>query len=95
MVFLFLGKNESRGYIVEWIAVAAVRDFGEAEIIRGMLAAQGIPIMIKDEEAARIFPGVLGNICILVPEDQVAAAKAELRSIGQLNGDDSELMEDR
>lgn len=80
---------------MEWIKVADVHDFGEAEIIRSMLAAEGIPIMIKDEEAARVFPGVLGNIRILVPEDKVEAARAELRSVGQLSDAVKEVIEER
>lgn len=80
---------------MEWIKVADVCDFGEAEIIRSMLAAEGIPIMIKDEEAARVFPGVLGSIRILVPEDKFDVAAAELRNVGRLDRDVKEVIEER
>jgi hypothetical protein len=85
IVLHFLGKNEGRGSKMEWVKVVEVHDFGEAEVIRSLLESEGIPVMIKDEEAARIFPGILGNIRILVPEDRVEAAEAELRSVGRLD----------
>lgn len=73
---------------MEWVEIVVVRDFGEAEIIRSLLAVEGIPIMIRDEEVARIFPNVLGDIKILVPEDQAEKARDELRSIRELGADD-------
>ena len=77
---------------MEWVEVASVRDFGEAEIIRGLLAAEGIPIMIRDEEAARLFPQVLGEIRILVPGDQADKAREELRCLKGLTADDPDEM---
>jgi hypothetical protein len=86
IVLRLLGKNEGRGSNnMEWVKIVEVHDLREAEIIRSMLTSVGIPIMIKDEETVRIFPGILGNIRILVPGDRLEEAKAVLQSVGSPN----------
>ena len=57
--------------------------FGElqAEILRGLLEAQDIPVMLNQEGAGRAYGinvGRLGQIQILVPSDHAVQARAIL-----------------
>jgi hypothetical protein len=64
-----------------WVEVVKV--FGElqAEMLRGLFEAQGIPVMLNQEGAGRAYGinvGRLGEVQILVPSDYVAEAQSVL-----------------
>ena len=68
----------------------------EAEILRGMLEAQGIKVWISQEGAGRVYGlgvGRLGRVQILVPEDDMVRSKALLEEYyaGQLENQDFDL----
>jgi len=65
----------------------------QAEIIRGMLQAQGIEVMLSQESAASIYGfgvGPMAEVEILVPPDQLEAARQLLKAYdeGLLESDD-------
>ncbi len=62
----------------DWIPVLVTPNQAQAEILRGLLEAQGISVWLLQEPAARaigIQMGPLGEIQLLVPKDQQAQAK--------------------
>lgn len=59
---------------MEWVELLATKDLTEAEFIKGLLEAAEIPVVVKGENTALIFPGVLGEIRLWVPKDQEEAA---------------------
>jgi hypothetical protein len=66
---------------LNWESVDEV--FGElqAELLRGLLEAQDIPVMLNQEGAGRAYGinvGRLGQIQILVPSDYAVQARAIL-----------------
>jgi hypothetical protein len=53
----------------------------EAEMLRGLLEAQGIPVILNQEGAGRAYGlgvGPLGMVQILVPEDALPVARLVL-----------------
>ena len=65
----------------------------QAEIIRGMLQAQGIEVMLSQESAASIYGfgiGPMAEVEILVPPDQLEAARELLKAYdeGSLESND-------
>lgn len=61
-----------------WEVVAEV--FGElsGQILRGLLEAQGIPTMLSQEGAGKVYGltvGEFGRVEILVPSDHLAVAR--------------------
>jgi hypothetical protein len=62
---------------LQWEEVERVSDTIEAEILRGLLEAQGIRVWLAQEGAARaigLSAGPMGEVVVLVPSDQVAEA---------------------
>jgi hypothetical protein len=56
----------------------------EAEMVKGFLEAQGIKVMLVQESIGRTYGltvGILGEVKLLVPDHQVADAKALLQKM--------------
>ncbi|HCG76652.1 MAG: hypothetical protein COZ37_07140 [bacterium (Candidatus Ratteibacteria) CG_4_10_14_3_um_filter_41_18] len=65
----------------EWIILVIPKNPMEAEIIKGKLESEGIPVFLKKEAIGRIY-GIsmdgLGEIKVLVPENLVEKARGIL-----------------
>lgn len=62
----------------KWEAVAEAYGELQAEILRGLLEAQGIPVLLSQEGAGRAYGiqvGSLGLVHILVPSEYLATAE--------------------
>lgn len=62
---------------VKWEAVAEVNGDIQAEIMRGLLEAQGIKVFLSKEGAGKAMGleiGEMGTIQVLVPSDKAALA---------------------
>ncbi len=84
----------------EWVVIENVSGDLQAEILRGLLEAQGIPVLLSRESAGRaigLSVGPLGEVVILVHAENLQDAErvlAEFRSgyfdkEEDLNPDDS------
>ncbi len=63
---------------MEWVRVKRVQGMVEANIIKGLLEANGVPVRLKHETAAVLFGltlNGLGEVEILVPENYRDYAK--------------------
>ncbi len=63
----------------EWVPVLTTPNQAQAEILRGLLEAQGVSVWLLQEPAARAIGlqvGPLGEIQLLVPQSQAAQARA-------------------
>ncbi len=63
---------------MEWVRVKRVQGMVEANIIKGLLEANGVPVRLKHETAAVLFGLTLdglGEVEILVPENYKNYAK--------------------
>ena len=61
-----------------WILVASIQAEVQAELLRGLLEAQEIPVLLSREGAGRalgLSVGPLGEVNILVPDKFQAEAK--------------------
>jgi len=61
----------------EWTKITVLYDPVEAEMLRGLLEAQGIQVLLSKEGAAKALglnSGIMSEIEVLVPQGQVAAA---------------------
>ncbi len=73
---------------VEWIEVYKAPDHIEAELVRGLLEASGIPVL-TEARGAQALPLILGParvggyISILVPPDWEEAARELLNARGE------------
>ncbi|MFO7273365.1 MAG: DUF2007 domain-containing protein [Bacillota bacterium] len=73
---------------VEWVEVHKAPDHIEAELVRGLLEASGIPVITK-ARGAQALPFILGpvrvggHISILVPPDREEAAREVLAARGE------------
>jgi hypothetical protein len=79
-----------------WQVAVEVAGEIQAEILRGMLEAQGIKVWISQEGAGRAYGlgvGRLGRVQILVPEEDLEQSKALLDDYyaGQLENQDFDL----
>jgi hypothetical protein len=64
-----------------WVEVVKVSGELQAEMLRGLLEAQGIPVMLNQEGAGRAYGisvGPMGEVQILVPSNYVAEAQSVL-----------------
>ncbi len=71
-----------------WVSVLKTYNRAEADILAGLLEAQGVPARVMQEPAARAIGlqvGPFGAIEILVPEDRQAEGEAVVN--GFFNGD--------
>ncbi len=62
-----------------WVVVLTTYNQAQADILRGLLEAQGVPARLLQEPAARALGlqvGPLGEIQIVVPESRAAAGQA-------------------
>jgi len=65
----------------EWVLVDKVQGQIQAELLRGLLEAQGIRVWLNQEGAAHAYAvvvGTLGLVEILVPTSEVTQAKQVL-----------------
>jgi len=63
------------------VSIASDLSRGEAEILRGLLEANGIPAMLSQEAAGSVFSvdvGAFGQVELLVTSDRVAEARKVL-----------------
>jgi hypothetical protein len=61
-----------------WVVVAYPKNETEAQIIKGLLESEGIPVRIKQEAIGRIYGltlNGLGQIRLLVPAENKECAK--------------------
>lgn len=69
----------------DWKVVTEVTGAAQAEILRGLLEAQGIEVWLSQEGAGKsVYPvttGVFGKVEILVPEAQLERAKTILSEV--------------
>lgn len=66
----------------EWIKVAVMNDPVEAEILRGLLEAQGIKVLMSKEAVGQVWGLTVGSaseVEFFVPKDQAKLAKEILR----------------
>lgn len=66
-----------------WIPVTTVQGELQAEVVRGLLEAQGIPVHLSQEGVARAYGfgvGPLSEVEIMVPENYLAAAQEVIES---------------
>jgi len=62
-----------------WVTAFTVQGELQAEILRGLLEAQGIPVELSQESAARIYGlgvGPMAEVEIIVPEEKLETARA-------------------
>jgi len=81
-----------------WVRVARVWGDLQAELLRGLLEAQGIPVVLSREGAGRaigLTVGPLGEVEILVPDHYLADANATIEGYetGEFEDQDFEDME--
>jgi hypothetical protein len=65
----------------QWIEIQRIPDSIQAEILRGLLEAQGIQVWLSQEGAGRalgLSVSPMGEVTILVPTSQVEEAKKTL-----------------
>ena len=63
----------------KWVSAFTVQGELQSQILRGLLEAQGIPVELSEESAARIYGlgvGPMAEVEILVPEEKLAEAQA-------------------
>ena len=61
----------------EWTKITVLYDPVEAEMLRGLLEAQGIQVLLSKEGAAKalgLSTGIMSEIEVLVPQGQVVTA---------------------
>ena len=77
----------------EWTLLKIVYNQAESEIIKGMLEAQGVPVLLAQEGAAKAIGlnvGTLGEIQIHVKSSDMDDAKATLADFFSGNIEESE-----
>lgn len=77
-----------------WAQVASVQAEVQAELLRGLLEAQGIPVLLSREGAGRALGlsyGPMGEVNILVPGKFQAEAKDIIRQYEAGDFEDLEL----
>ena len=68
----------------EYVVVETTAGNIEAEILKGLLEAQGVTVMLRQESAAAALGlgagvGKMGEVDLLVPKDQETAARQVLK----------------
>ena len=70
--------------IENWVTLTIPKNPMEAEIIKGKLKSEGIPVLLKKEAIGRIY-GIttdgLGEVKVLVPKDLVEKAREILKIV--------------
>ncbi len=75
-----------------WVAVKKAQGLVEANIIKSLLEAHGIPVELRYETAAALFGLTLdglGEVEILVPENYVGYAKSVISKAEEKDGLDT------
>jgi len=86
-----------------WVSVITVQGELQAEILRGLLEAQGVPVQLSGEGVARVYgltAGPLAEVDLLVPETKLLDAQEVIRAynagefeeLGNQLDDDSETL---
>ena len=78
----------------EWVLVVKVQGQLQAEIIKGLLEAQGIMVWLNAQGAARAYAvavGTLGAVELLVPSSEAEHARQVLEAYYRGEFDDIEL----
>jgi hypothetical protein len=74
--------------------IAVVNDPSEAEVLRGMLEANGISVLVTKEAASSVYgltAGIFAEIEVFVPASKVTAAeKIAAEFLGDLQLDEEE-----
>ena len=66
-----------------WVSVITVQGELQAEILRGLLEAQGVPVQLSGEGVARVYgltAGPLAEVDLLVPETKLPDAQDVIRA---------------
>ena len=66
-----------------WKSITTVQGELQAEVVRGLLEAQGIPVHLSQEGVARAYGlgvGPLSEVDVLVPEDYLSVAEGVMES---------------
>jgi hypothetical protein len=75
------------------VTVMSYLSRAQAEILRGLLEAEGITVVLSQEAAGSVLPvdvGAFGQVELLVPADQAARAREILDGVaGQPSSEDS------
>ncbi len=69
--------------VENWVSVFTVQGELQAEIFRGLLEAQGVPVQLSGEGVARVYgltAGPLAEVDILVPETKLSEAQDVIRA---------------
>lgn len=80
----------------EWVLVDKVQGQVQAELLKGLLEAQGFRVWLNQEGAARAYAvavGSLGLVEILVPSSEVEQAKQVLEAYYRGDFEDMDLQE--
>jgi hypothetical protein len=78
----------------EWVLVDKVHGQLQAEIMKGLLEAQGIRVWLNQEGAAHAYAvavGTLGMVEVLVPSSEVEKARQVLEAYNRGDFEDMEL----
>jgi hypothetical protein len=78
----------------EWVLVEKVQGQLQAEIIKGLLEAQGIMVWLNQQGAAHAYAvsvGTLGRVELLVPSSSFEQAKQVLEAYHRGDFDDIDL----
>jgi hypothetical protein len=77
----------------EWVLLDRTQGQLQAEILKGLLEAQGITVWLNQEGAAHAYAieiGSLGNVEILVPSSMIEQARKILEEFNQGDFEDME-----
>ena len=67
----------------QWIVIDEAPNHFHAEIIRGLLEAQGVPVMLFEEAVGRVVPLTVGSaawVQVVVPAQNEERAKQVLKA---------------
>jgi hypothetical protein len=81
----------------EWKTAITVQGELQAELLRGLLEAQEIPVRLSQEGIARVFGLAIGpsaEVDILVPESQLQAAQKVLQDYEAGEFEDPDVLSD-
>ena len=66
-----------------WVTLTTVQGELQAELLRGLLEAQGIPVQLSQEGVARVYGftfGPLAEVDFLVPEERLSEAQGIIQA---------------
>ncbi len=78
----------------EWVLLDRIQGRLQAEILKGLLEAQGITVWLNQQGAASAYAvdvGTLGAVELLVPSNEVAKARLVLESYARGDFENEEL----